>query len=132
MKQIRVLILIKHTWREFVHVTHPKAVSPLRLGRDVIRPDLARGVLGFLALYLGVFVAAAVALTATGLDFTTALSAAASNLGNVGQGMGEVGPTDTYAPLSAPAKLICQFCMLAGRLELYTLLLLFTPAFWRR
>jgi len=132
MKQIRVLILIKHMRRELARVIHPRAVSPIRLGRDVVPPDLRSSVLGFVALYGAVFLVAAAGLAASGLDFTTAASSAATTLGNVGPGLGDVGPTETFAPLSAPAKLICQFCMLAGRLELYTLLLLFTPAFWRR
>ncbi len=132
IKIVRVLVALRHVWRQLALVVHPRMVSPIRLGERVLSVPLIRGVLAFIGLYMAVFGISAAGLSLTGLDLPTALSAVVACMSNVGPGLADVGPTDTYAAIHPAGKLLLSFCMLAGRLELYTVLLLFTPRFWRR
>jgi trk system potassium uptake protein TrkH len=132
MKSVRVLILLKHVKRQLGFVIHPRMVSPIRLGERVLSVAVIRGVLAFIGLYLTVFVISVAGMSLVGLDFTTAVTAVATCMAGCGPGLADVGPTDTYAFIHPAGKLLLSFCMLAGRLELYTVLLLFTPRFWRR
>jgi len=132
MKAVRVQLLAKYGVKEVYRLIHPQVVSPVRLGNKTVDPQLMRGVLAFVALYLGIYVLAVAGMSATGLDFATAMSAVATCMGGVGPGLGGVGPMDTYAFIDPAGKLILQFCMLGGRLEFYTLVMLVFPAFWRR
>lgn len=103
----------------------------LKLNGQVVQPRIITHILVFLLVYLFFFVLGSVLLAALGLDFPTAIGAAATSIGNVGPGIGSVGPVDNFAFLPQSAKLILAFLMLVGRLELFTILLLFTPYFWK-
>ncbi len=132
MKCLRVIVALKHCYRELYLLIHPHAVSRLKLGGRVVTEDIAHSILAFIALYVLLFAAGALFLAFTGLDLVSAAGAAATALGNTGPGFGAVGPSQTFAPLSDPAKGILTVLMLLGRLEIYTLLILVVPEFYRK
>jgi trk system potassium uptake protein TrkH len=132
MKSIRVLLLLKQTAMELRKHLHPRAILLARVGKRVVKEDVLANVLGFVILYALLFLAGAVVMALLGLDFLTALGASAATVGNIGPGLGQVGPTDNYGWMSDPALGILSFLMLVGRLEIYTVLLLFHPDTWRR
>ncbi len=124
VKVVRILIMFRKMSVDLRRMIRPHAVLPLRLGTRTIPDDIVSAVTTFFVLYLVLFATAGLILTFGGLDPLTAFSASASCLGNIGPGFGEVGPTLTYAPLSASAKLLLAGLMIVGRLELYTVLVL--------
>lgn len=132
IKAVRVLLVLKQGWLELRKHLHPRAVFLARVGRHVVREDVLANVIGFVMLYLLLFLAGAVALTFLGMDMVTALGASAATVGNIGPGLGNVGATEHYGWMPAPAHGILTFLMLAGRLEIYTVLLLFLPETWAR
>jgi trk system potassium uptake protein len=132
MKVVRVLLFGKAAAHEFHRTVHPYGVTQLRLNGKPVTNDMMRSVSAFMGLYLVVYVFSVSIVSLTGADFVTALSAVATSMGGVGPGLGDVGPMDTYLWMHWLAKLVLTFDMLAGRLELITLMIVFTPAFWRR
>ncbi len=130
MKVIRILLLFKQGMREIMHLIHPSAQLPLRIGDKVISPRIVAAVWGFFSLYVASFSLIYLCLAATGLDLITAFSATAASINNLGPGLGQVGAH--YADLPDISKGILCFAMLLGRLEIFTLLVLLSPAFWRR
>lgn len=130
IKVIRFLLLIKQGLREIARLIHPNAQIPVRMGRKSVNHRVVDAVWGFFSLYVASFTFMYLALAATGLDLMTAFSAVAACINNLGPGLGSVGAN--YAGLHDPAKWILCFAMLLGRLEIFTLLVLLTPAFWRR
>jgi len=130
LKVVRCLLLVKQGRREIVRLVHPTAEIPVQLGGRAVPLRVVDAVWGFFAVYVGVFAVLMLALMATGLDQVTAFSAIAATLNNLGPGLGDV--ASNYASLSMPAKWICVLAMLLGRLEIFTLLLLFTVTFWRK
>jgi len=131
IKLIRHLVFIKNSYLEFKRIVHPSAIIPLRLNAEVVPGKIITHVFNFLLLYLLIFVAGSVVLATMGLDFITAIGAMATSLSNVGPGIGGVGPEDNFAWLSPQVKVFLSFVMIIGRLEIYTVLVLFTPYFWR-
>lgn len=132
MKVIRVLLFAKQAVRGFFETVHPYAVSAPRLNGKPVTSDMMRSVSAFMGLYLVVFVIATAGVSLTGMNFPTALSAVATAMGGVGPGLADVGPYDNFLWVHPAGKLILTFCMLAGRLELFTLMVILAPAFWRR
>ncbi|NVK00684.1 MAG: potassium transporter [Oceanospirillaceae bacterium] len=130
MKVIRILLILKQGYREIVRLIHPNAIMPVKLGRRPISSKVLEAVWGFFSVYLIVFVTMLIALMATGLDQVTAWSAVGATLNNLGPGLGDV--SANYGTINEPAKWILVLAMLMGRLEVFTLLVLLTPAFWRR
>ncbi|KHF24106.1 TrkH family potassium uptake protein [Solemya velum gill symbiont] len=130
IKVIRVLLLIKQGAREVKRLIHPSAQIPVRVGDKVISPRVIDAVWGFFALYVASYTVMYLALAATGLDLMTAFSAVAAAMNNLGPGLGSV--SSNYAAINDPAKWILCFGMLLGRLEIFTLLVLLSPGFWRR
>jgi trk system potassium uptake protein TrkH len=118
--------------RELKQLIHPRAVLPLRYNDRVVGEDILRAVLGFVVLYLALLVAAATAIASLGYDMKSALSSSIACTGNIGPGWGDFGAADHYNHLPVAGKWVLIFCMLAGRLEIYTVLLLLVPWFWRR
>ena len=131
IKLIRHLVFFKNSYLEFKRIVHPQAIIPLRLNGEVVPGRIITHVFNFLLLYLILFVIGSVILAMLGLDFLTAIGAMATCLSNVGPGIGEVGPVDNFAWLSPQVKLFLSFVMIVGRLEIFTVLVLFTPYFWR-
>jgi trk system potassium uptake protein TrkH len=131
IKVIRHLIMIKNGFQEFRRMLHPNAILPVRYKGSSVDQKIVYNILGFFILYSLSFIIGAAVFAGTGLDFETALGASASSLGNVGPAFGELSPVDNYASLSVFGKYWSSFLMLIGRLELFTVLILFTPYFWK-
>jgi trk system potassium uptake protein len=131
IKIVRHLIMIKNGVLEFKRTLHPNAILPVRYNNRSVHQSIVFNVLGFFILYMLSFIVGVLVFSLLGLDFQTALGGAASTLGNVGPALGDLGPVHTYHDLSLPAKWWASFLMLIGRLELFTVLILFTPFFWR-
>lgn len=132
IKIVRVLILLRNGLNQMKMLVHPKAVIPVRLNGRAVATEVVVDILAFLMLYITVFVLATILMTGIGLDMISAAGAVAAALGNIGPGLGSVGATDTYAHVPFLGKWILSFCMLVGRLELFTVLILFTAAFWKQ
>ena len=131
LKIARVILLIKYAASETRRMLHSRAIIPIRIGERTISDDVIRNTLGFFLIYLSFFVMTALVLTALNFDFLSSLSAAASAIGNVGPAFGAFGPTDNYALLHPIGKWMLTFCMLLGRLEIFTIMVLFSRTFWR-
>ena len=132
MKCLRIMLCAKYCYRELFSMVHPRAVINIKIGGRSVPGDVMRSVLGFLALYMGLFGFSTVALAGIGVDFVTAFGAVAATIGNVGPGFGIVGPVENYAQIPMLGKWLLIWCMLLGRLEIYTVLILLVPEFWRR
>ncbi|HHO58952.1 MAG TPA: potassium transporter, partial [Thiotrichales bacterium] len=130
MKVIRILLLIKQGQREITRLIHPNAQVVVKVGRQPVDNAIIDAVWGFFAAYVALFVLMMLILMFNGLDQITAFSAVAATMNNMGPGMGEV--SANYASLSEFNKWLLCFSMLLGRLEIFTLLVLFAPAFWRK
>mgnify|MGYP001158894337 FL=1 len=130
MKAIRVLLIIKQGYRELLRLIHPHAVIPIKVAGRPISNDVVSAVWSFFAFYVFAYIAMILMVLATGTDFLTAFSAVGASINNLGPGLGEV--SEHYAGLSATAKWTLCLAMLLGRLEVFTVLVLLTPAFWRK
>jgi len=131
LKVTRVLVLAKHAYRRIMLIFSPRAVIPLKVGKNTLPEGVVSRILAMAFLYFAILVVGFLIMSALGLDHVTALSSVAATLGNVGPGLGLVGPVENYAFLPATGKIVLTVCMLAGRLELFTILVLFSPAFWK-
>lgn len=131
IKVVRHLLTIKNAVMEFKRTLHPNAVLPVRYNTRSVDRGIIYNILAFFILYMLSWIIGASVLGAMGLDFTTALGGAASALGNVGPAFGDLSPVDNFGGLPSAAKWWCGFLMLIGRLELFTVLILLTPFFWR-
>ncbi len=132
IKMIRIMILFKQAGREFRKLLHPAVVNPMKIGGRVIPNNIVLSVLGFIFLYFMSVVTLTFALLLSGLDFVSAFSAVIASINNVGPGLGVVGPASNYGVLSDFQTWVCTLAMLIGRLEIITLLIIFTPQFWQR
>src|SRR5688572_3846761 len=132
IKMVRAQILFKQLFRELLRTIHPRIYNPVKLAQRPVSNATVFAVLAYLFVYVASVVVLSLLLTASGLDVLTAFSAAVVSLNNTGPGLGDVGPAMTYASLSNTQTWICAFAMLLGRLELFTLLVVLTPAFWRK
>jgi len=132
MKVARILLLVKHAQVQIYRLIHPRAVRLVKLGDRPVNKDVMQSILGFFAVYFGVFVAASFLMAGVGMDLTSAGASVIATLSNIGPGLGSVGPVDNFAHVPAFGKLVLAFCMLLGRLELFTVLVLVFPSFWRK
>ena len=132
IKMMRAILLYKQVYRELKKLIHPNAQIPLRLGQDIVPNKVVYAVLAFLFIYVASIVSLSFVLSFTGLDVLTSFSAIVACINNTGPGLGQVGPATTYAVFNDFQTSVCTFAMLLGRLELFTLLVVLTPAFWRK
>ncbi|MEM7296643.1 MAG: TrkH family potassium uptake protein [Bacteroidota bacterium] len=132
IKLVRHILLIKNSLQELKRILHPSAIIPVRFNGKSVNRDITFNVLAFMMIYILIFCFGAIAVSSFGIDFNTSLGAVATTLGNIGPGIGDVGPVDNFAHLPMGVKWILSFLMLIGRLELFTVLILFTPYFWRK
>ncbi|MDC0177064.1 TrkH family potassium uptake protein [Polaribacter sp.] len=132
IKIVRHIVMLKNSFLEFKKALHPNGIIPVRYDGRAINQSIVFNIISFFIIYMLIFVISSVALTLFGLDFLSAVGAAASSLGNIGPAIGSVSPVDNFAHLTDAAKWFCSFLMLIGRLELFTVLILFTPFFWRK
>ena len=131
IKVIRVLVLCKYALAELKRLVHPNAVIPVRLGGKSLSSDVVIRILGFTALYFFLLVVVSLLLASMGIDLGTAVSAAVATLGNIGPGFASIGPTENFGAFPVAAKWLLSFCMLLGRLELFTVLVFFSREFWK-
>ena len=132
IKMVRTIILFKQAGREFVKLLHPAAVNPMKIGGHVIANNIVFAVLGFIFLYFMSVATLTFMLLISGLDFISAFSAVIACINNAGPGLGVVGPASNFGVLTDFQTWVCTFAMLIGRLEIFTMLILFTPHFWMR
>ncbi|MBM4346701.1 MAG: TrkH family potassium uptake protein, partial [Deltaproteobacteria bacterium] len=130
MKNVRILVIFKFLGSELKKLFHPHGIFPIRMGGRTFPEVLVLNIIGFLALYIMFFFLGVMAMSGLGLDIDTSVGAVAATLGNVGPGIGSVGPVENYAHLPALGKWILSFLMMVGRLEIFTVLVIFTRPFW--
>ena len=132
VKVSRHIVLIKNSFLELRRQLHPSAVIPVRLHNKALSEQITFNILAFIIIYILTFGAGALILSFLGMDFQSALGASATSLGNIGPGLGSVGPVHNFSSVPLLAKWVLTFLMLLGRLELFTVMILFTAAFWRK
>ena len=129
---MRAMILYRQVYREIKELAHPNAVNPVKIAGQVVPDKVVLAVLGFFFIWIVLLVSMTLILSLTGLDAMTAFSAVVASLNNIGPGLHQVGPATNFAVLSDFQTWVCSFAMLLGRLELFALLVVFTPTFWRK
>ncbi|MCF6171441.1 MAG: TrkH family potassium uptake protein [Bacteroidales bacterium] len=132
VKIVRHLLLVKNSWLEMKRAIHQQAIIPVKYNHKSVSKEIIFNVMAFFLIYVLIIALGVVVLAITGLDFETSIGATIATLGNIGPGIGGVGPVENYAFFSPFAKWFLSFLMLLGRLELFTVLIVMSPAFWRR
>jgi trk system potassium uptake protein TrkH len=132
IKNLRIMLLLRHVKNELRRLLHPSAVLHVRTAGQVVERDVIGSVTAFFILYIGLFAVAALFMSALGVDVLTSIASVAATIGNIGPGLGTVGPAENYAHIPLAGKWVLSFCMLLGRLEIYTVMILFLPETWRR
>jgi trk system potassium uptake protein len=132
MKIMRIMLLIRHSYHQMFQVIHPHAVTTLKLAGRPVPADILGSIWGFFILYLSLFVTASLIMAAIGLDFVSSFASVAATIGNIGPGFGLVGPVRNYLDIPLLGKWVLVLCMLLGRLEIYTVIVMFAPAYWRK
>ena len=132
MKWVRLMIFVKSGFAEFKRRIHPNAIVPVKLNGKPISQQTTNNVMAFLQFYLMILIVTVLIFCGTGVDFDESIGAAVSALGNIGPSIGQYGPAGTYALFPTTAKWVMTFVMLIGRLEIFTVLLLFTKALWKK
>ncbi|MBK5102906.1 MAG: TrkH family potassium uptake protein [Burkholderiales bacterium] len=132
IKMIRARLMARQAVREMTRIIHPRAVIPVKLAGATVENNIIFAILAFILVYNGAIIAMTMLLAASGLDIITAFSAVIASINNTGPGLNKVGPATTFASLNDFQTWICTVAMLLGRLELFSLLVVFTPGFWRR
>jgi trk system potassium uptake protein len=131
IKLVRHLVFLKNSILEFKRILHPRAMIRIKINNLIVAPRILTHILVFLLVYLITFIVGSVTVSFLGMDFESAIGAVATSLGNVGPAIGSVGPVNNFADVPESAKWVLSFLMVLGRLELFTILVLFTPYFWR-
>jgi len=131
IKVVRFLLFFKYARSQLHKLVHPRQVETIKLGNTKVPQDVMIAILSFFAIYLAVFMVASLIVTGLGVDIITGPTAVIATLNNIGPGLHLVGPTQNFGHLPGLAKLVLIFCMLAGRLELYTVAILLTPSYWK-
>lgn len=132
IKCSRIIVCIKYCYRELFKILHPRSIQQIKINNTIISNEIMRSIMGFLALYIGMFFLSSVLLASLGVDILTSFGAVASCIGNIGPGFGTVGPTENFAHIPLLGKWLLAWCMLLGRLEIYTVIILFVPEFWKK
>jgi trk system potassium uptake protein TrkH len=132
IKMFRTLMLSQQARREMTRLVHPQVVVPLRFGAHIVPNNIVYAILAFIFVYFMIIVTLTFLLLISGMEFVTAFSAVIASINNMGPGLNEVGPAGNFGGLTVFQKWVSIIAMLLGRLELFTVLVLFTPAFWRK
>ena len=132
IKIMRIILLVKHGYQELFRLVHPHAVRSIKLGGRPVPADVLNSIWGFFILYMGLFVVAVIIMSSIGLDIVTSFASVAATIGNVGPGFGLVGPVNNYLSVPDLGKWALIFCMILGRLEIYTVIIMLVPAYWRK
>lgn len=131
IKFIRHMVFVKNTYLEFKRILHPRAMIRIKINKETVAPRILTHILVFLLVYLILFILGSLAVTVIGMEFIDAIGGVATTLGNVGPAIGNLGPVNNFSGVPMGAKWVFTFLMLLGRLELFTILIIFTPFFWR-
>jgi trk system potassium uptake protein TrkH len=132
IKILRIVLILKNSSMELKRLIHPNAVIPVRFNRNAVPPDILNNVFAFVSFYIITVIIGVVVMASMGYDLGTSFGAVAATLGNIGPGIGLVGPVENYSHIPVLGKWFLSFLMLIGRLELFTVLILFSPGFWRK
>ncbi|MBN1597084.1 MAG: TrkH family potassium uptake protein [Bacteroidales bacterium] len=132
IKIVRVVLMLKNGFLELKRLIHPNAIVPVRLDKEAVKPEIITNVLAFISVYILITVIGVIVISSAGNDLDTSVGSVAATLGNIGPGIGDVGPALNYAGFGIFSKWFLSFLMLVGRLELFTVLILFTPSFWKK
>jgi trk system potassium uptake protein TrkH len=132
VKCLRVMLCFKYCYKELFSLIHPHAVTHIKIRGKTVPEDVMRSILGFLSLYIILYAFCSVLLAGMGVDFVTSFGAVAATIGNIGPGFGLVGPVENFAQIPDTGKWLLIWCMLLGRLEIYTVIILLVPEFWRK
>jgi trk system potassium uptake protein TrkH len=132
MKNVRVLLFLKHSFLQISRLIHPRQVRTVKLDQKPVSNEVIQSILGFFALYMFIFLVASLVMAAMLPDVVTAGASVLACLSNIGPGLGDVGPTDNFADIPYVGKIVLAICMLVGRLEVFTVLVLVFPTFWRK
>lgn len=132
IKVMRMVLLVKQSLADMKKYYHPSAVIPVRLDSRAVAPEIVTSVLTFILFFIAIFALCSLILALMGLDLVSAMSAVAATLGNVGPGLGTIGPADNFNHIPIAGKWLLSFCMLLGRLEIYTVLVIFRSSFWKK
>lgn len=132
VKVIRHVLMFKNSFKELRQLIHPHAILHVRLNGHVVSQDVMRNVLSFIVLFFGLIGIGTLTMSILGLDLASAFGVTISSVGNVGPAFGNFGPAENYASIPAIGKWVLSFLMMAGRLEIFTVLIVFMPAFWKR
>jgi trk system potassium uptake protein len=132
IKIVRVMLIIKNSYLEFKRLLHPNAIIPVRLNRRAVDRNAMSNILAFVIFYLMIFSVSSIVMTSMGLDLDSAMGSVIACLGTIGPGIGTVGPMFNFAHIPDAGKWLLSFLMLLGRLELFTIMIIFTPVFWKR
>lgn len=132
IKIIRLMLMVKHGYQQVFSIIHPHAVTTVKLGGKPVSTEVLSSIWGFFILYMGLFVVASLIMAALGLDFISAFSSVAASIGNIGPGFGMVGPIRNYLEIPIAGKWVLISCMILGRLEIYTVIVMLVPEYWRK
>jgi len=132
IKCIRILVLLKIAKREVLRIIHPRSVYTVKVDGKALDENKLLAILSFFFVYLAIFVSSVLLVSLDGKDLVSTVTAVAATINNVGPGLGMVGPYGSFADFSALSKLVCTFCMIVGRLEIYPVLMIFAPVFWKK
>ncbi|MCF8198855.1 MAG: TrkH family potassium uptake protein, partial [Sulfuritalea sp.] len=132
IKMVRAMILYKQVYRELIRAMHPSVAWPVRVGERQVPPNILSAVMAFGFVYMVSIVLMTIVMAFSGMEIVSAFTAVVASINNTGPGLNQVGPATTYASLTDFQTWVCTFAMLLGRLEIFTLLVVLTPAFWRR
>lgn len=132
IKIVRIALLLKNSYQELKRIIHPNAIIPVRINGKSVPPQIISNILAFVVFYMLISITSTIIMSAFGYDLDTSVGAVAATLGNIGPGIGKVGPVENYAHIPDSGKWFLSFLMLIGRLELFTVIVLFSPSFWKR
>jgi trk system potassium uptake protein TrkH len=132
IKIMRIILLVKHGYQQIFQIIHPHAVTSVKLGKKPVPQNILNSIWGFFILYIVLFMVATVVMASLGLDMISAFASVAASIGNIGPGLGVVGPVKNYMEIPEGGKWVLIFCMLLGRLEIYTVILLLVPEYWKK
>lgn len=132
MKILRIVLVAKHCYKEVFRLIHPHAVTTVKLGGCPVPGEILNSIWGFFLLYIGLFILAGLVMAWLGLDLISAFASVAASIGNIGPGLGLVGPSRNFLDVPLAGKWVLVFCMLLGRLEIYTVIALLVPEYWRK
>jgi len=132
MKIIRSILVWKYLVAEIRKLIHPHGVFPVKVANSTVPDEVVKSTLGYYLFYILIFISSAIVFSATGQSFETSLTAAASAIGNIGPGLGDIGPSENWSHFHPVAMWVASFCMLLGRLEIFTVMVLFSRTFWRK